>query len=98
MYEKLHSTPTVFSNVSLQSDSMKGKVSPTCDVWQASNSDGYLMVTGLWIEEENNKWQIQSALLGFTQLSNAHNGTRLGQALFKIVSCLHIGHKVSVGG
>ena len=37
-----------------------------------------------------------AALLGFTQLNNAHNGTRLGQALFKIVSQLHITHKVSM--
>lgn len=74
---------------------MKGKVSLTCDAWQASNSDGYLAVTGSWVEEENGKWQVQSALLGFTQLNNAHNGTRLGQALFKIISRLRIGHKVS---
>ena len=75
---------------------MTGKVSLTCDAWQASNSDGYLAVTGSWVEEENGKWQIQSALLGFTQLNNAHNGTRLGQALFKVISRLHIGHKVSI--
>ena len=67
-------------------DKAKGKVSLMCDAWQASNSDGYLAVTGSWIEEENGKWQVQMALLGFTQLNNAHNGTRLGQALFKIVS------------
>ena len=87
-----------FSNILLQSDWVKGKVSLTCDAWQASNSDGYLAVTGSWIEEVNGKWQIQSALLGFTQLNNAHNGIRLGQALFKIVLRLCIGHKVSVGG
>lgn len=64
---------------------MKGLISLTCDAWQASNSDGYFAVTGSWINEENAKWQLQTALLGFTQLNNAHNGTRLGQALFKIV-------------
>jgi hypothetical protein len=73
---------------------VKGKVSLTCDAWQASNSDGYFAVTGSWIEEENGKWQIKPALLGFTQLNNAHNGKRLGQALFKIVSRVGIAHKV----
>ncbi|KAF8234651.1 hypothetical protein L208DRAFT_1260710, partial [Tricholoma matsutake] len=68
----------------------------TCDAWQASNSNGYLVVTGSWIEEENGKWQVQTALLGFMQLNNAHNGTRLGQALFKIVLRVPIGHKVCV--
>lgn len=65
---------------------MKGKISLMCDAWQASNSDGYLAVMGSWIEEEDGKWQLQTVLLGFTQLNNAHNGTLLGQALFKIVS------------
>ncbi|KAF8234576.1 hypothetical protein L208DRAFT_1261033, partial [Tricholoma matsutake] len=73
-----------------------GKVSLTCDAWQASNSDGYFVVMVSWIKEENGKWQVQTALLGFTQLNNTHNGTRLGQALFKIVLQLCIGHKVCV--
>lgn len=75
---------------------MKGKVSLTCDAWQASSCNGYLAVTGSWVEEENSKWQVQSALVSFTQLNNSHNGMCLGQALFKIVLCLCIGHKVSV--
>ena len=79
----------------LQSEKVKGKVSLTCDAWQASNCDGYLAVTGSWIEEENGKWKLQTTLFGFTQLNNAHNGMRLGQALFKIVSRLRIAHKVS---
>ena len=78
-----------------QSNSVKGLISLTCDAWQASNSDGYFAVTGSWINEENAKWQLQTALLGFTQLNNAHNGTRLGQALFKIVLRVRIAHKVS---
>jgi len=54
------------------------------DVWQASNSDGYLAVMGHWIEEHKGKWTLEHALLGFMQLSSAHNGKRLGQALYKI--------------
>jgi hypothetical protein len=67
-----------------------------CDAWQASNSDGYLAVTGSWIEEESGgKWVLKSGLFGFTQLNDAHNGMRLGQALFKIISRIRIGNKVS---
>jgi len=76
---------------------VKGKVSLTCDAWQASNVDGYFAVTGSWIEEEKNtgQWELKTALLGFTQLNNAHNGVRLGQALFKVISWAGIAHKVS---
>lgn len=73
---------------------MKGKVSLTCDAWQASNVDGYFAITGSWIKEVNGQWDLRTALLGFTQLNNAHNGARLGQALFKIVSRVGIAHKV----
>ncbi|KAF8237268.1 hypothetical protein L208DRAFT_1204809, partial [Tricholoma matsutake] len=52
----------------------------TCDVWQASNTDGYFVVMAHWIEEPTPaKWELKSALIGFTQLNNAHNGEWLGQ-------------------
>ena len=58
--------------------------------------DGYFAVTGHWIEESiPTQWEIKSALLGFTKLSNAHNGERLGQALFKVIKRVGIEHKVS---
>jgi hypothetical protein len=76
---------------------MLGKVSLTCDTWQASNTDGYFAVTGHWIEELTpTKWVLNSALLGFTRLNNAHNGKRLRQALFKIIIRMGIAHKVNV--
>jgi hypothetical protein len=76
---------------------VRGKVNLTCDAWQASNTDGYFAVTGHWIEESTpSQWELKSALLGFTRLNNAHNGKRLGQALYKIVRRVGIGHKVSV--
>jgi hypothetical protein len=78
----------------LQSAAVKGKVSLTCDAWQASNVDAYFAVTGSWIEEVDGKWELQTALLGFTWLNSAHNGVRFGQALFKIVSRAGIAHKV----
>jgi hypothetical protein len=79
----------------LQGDTVRGQVSLTCDAWQASNTDGYFAVTGHWIEEPRpGIWELRSALLGFTQLNNAHNGQRLGGALFKIVNRLGIAHKV----
>lgn len=50
---------------------------------------------GHWIEESApQQWTQQHALLGFTQMNTAHNGVRLGQALFKICSRLKIIHKV----
>jgi len=68
----------------------------TCDAWQASNTDGYFAVTAHWVQEPMlGKWELKSALIGFTRLNNAHNGERLGQALFKIVKRLGIEHKVS---
>lgn len=39
-------------------------------------------------------WELKSGLLGFTQLNNAHNGERLGQALFKIIKRVGIEKKV----
>ena len=72
-----------------------GDISLTCDGWQASNADAYFTVTGHWIEESKpGSWLLESAVLGFTQINNAHNGLRLGQALFKICDRLGIAHKV----
>jgi hypothetical protein len=57
--------------------------------------DGYFAVTGSWVEELTpHEWKVQTALLGFTRLNNAHNGKRLGQALFKLVKRVGIAHKV----
>ncbi|PSR75311.1 hypothetical protein PHLCEN_2v9174 [Hermanssonia centrifuga] len=76
-------------------DKVKGLVSLTCDAWQAGNTDGYFAVTAHWIQElPNREWELRSALIGFTQLNNAHNGPRLGQALFKIVDRLGIADKI----
>ena len=67
----------------------------TCDAWQAGNTDGYFAVTAHWIEEPiPGKWELKSALIGFTRLNNAHNGERLGQALFKVVKRIGIEYKV----
>jgi hypothetical protein len=69
----------------------------TCDAWQASNTDSYFAVTGHWIEEaEPNKWVLQNTLFGFTYMNTAHNGKRLGQALFKICEHLGIVEKVCI--
>jgi hypothetical protein len=72
-----------------------GEVNLTCDAWQADNADGYFAVTGHWIEElVPTQWELKNDLLGFTRLNNAHNGKRLGQALFKIAGRVEIAHKV----
>jgi len=53
----------------------------------------------LWAPGSRNgktkKWELQTALLGFTQLNSTHNGIQLGLALFKIVLQAGIAHKVS---
>jgi hypothetical protein len=72
-----------------------GAVSLTCDAWQASNTDGYFAVTGHWIEEPREaEWNEEEALFGFALMNTAHNGTRLGQALYRICNRLNIVHKV----
>lgn len=71
-------------------------MSLTCDAWQAGNQDAYFSVTGHWNEEVSlNNWENRSALFGFTQMNTAHDGVRLGRALFKIVRRIGIVHKVS---
>ncbi|KAG2751675.1 hypothetical protein P692DRAFT_20699944, partial [Suillus brevipes Sb2] len=73
-----------------------GAINITCDAWQADNSDGYFAVTGHWIEENDPmQWVSGNALLGFTRLNNAHNGQRLGGALFKVLDRVGVAHKVS---
>ena len=80
-----------------QSSAVSREISLTCDAWQADNTDGYFAVTGHWIEESTDGgWTEEHTLLGFTQLNTAHNGTRLGQLLYKVCDCLGVVHKVSV--
>ena len=52
---------------------------------------------GHWIEERAPAvWTLESALLGFIQMNTAHNGARLGQALYKVCNRLQIVPKVSI--
>ncbi|KAG5335371.1 hypothetical protein C0989_001315 [Termitomyces sp. Mn162] len=79
----------------LNGPKVSGEISLTCDAWQAGNMDGYFAVTGHWIEEMvPMQWELKSALVGFTQLCNVHNGELLGQALFKLVGQIGIAHKI----
>lgn len=79
----------------LNSDAVCGAINTTCDAWQASNIDAYFAVTGHWIEVMTpTQWKSESALLGFTQVNNAHNGKRLGGTLFKVLDRVGITHKV----
>jgi len=81
----------------LQGPTVRGEVSFTCDAWQASNTDGYFAVTAHWTRESTpTKWELKSAIIGFTRLNNAHNGVRLGQALFKIIKRVGLEYKVSL--
>lgn len=87
--------PSFVSHVFEQSKAVAGVINLTCNAWQAANVEAYFAVTGHWIEELSvGVWEIQSTVIGFTLLNNAHNGIRLGQALFKIVDQVGIAHKV----
>ncbi|KAJ3505119.1 hypothetical protein NMY22_g17694 [Coprinellus aureogranulatus] len=77
------------------SDQVKGDISLTCDAWQAENRDAYFGVTGHWIEEVTpTDWRLRSGLLGFTQMNTAHDGARLGRALYDIAKRYKITHKI----
>lgn len=79
-----------------QSDNT-GKVSMICDAWQAGTADAFFAVTGHWLEKmPDRKMEECSALLGFTQINTAHDGVRLGWALYKIVRRLGFGNKVDL--
>jgi len=79
----------------LNGPTVVGEVSLTCDAWQADNTDAYFAVTGHWIEERTpGEWTVEQALLGFTQMNTAHNGARLGQALYKLCNRVRIIPKV----
>ena len=81
--------------INMQSEAVSGAINITCNAWQASNTDGYFAVTGHWIEEKTaTQWECKSALLGFTKVNNAHNGKRLGGALFKVLDRVGIAHRV----
>ena len=84
----------LFESDFLQGPTVVGEVSMTCDAWQAGNTDGYFAVTGHWFEETEGQWELKNALLGFTKVNNAHNGIRLGQALFKVTKRVGIENKV----
>jgi hypothetical protein len=87
----------MFFSYHLQGPTVQGEVSLTCDAWQASNTDGYFAVTAHWIKGPmTGKWELNSALIGFTRLNNAHNGIRLGHVLLKILKRVGIEHKVSI--
>ena len=72
-----------------QGTTVPGEISLTCDVWQADNTDRYFAVTGHWIEVHTpGECTLEHAVLGFAQMNCSHNGTHLGQMLYKIVNCL----------
>lgn len=74
---------------------MKGEISLTDDAWSASNGDGYFFCSGHWIEEVSpGVWESREAVIGFTSLNNAHNGVRLGPALYQIVARVGIQKQV----
>ncbi|KAJ3562023.1 hypothetical protein NP233_g9835 [Leucocoprinus birnbaumii] len=71
------------------------EVSLTCNAWQASNANAYFATTSHWVEETApGVWELQSALIGFTQMNTLHDGVCLGRALYQVVKCLQFQKKV----
>jgi hypothetical protein len=58
-----------------------GKVSITQDGWSADTTKmGFQGVTAHWIEvNEEGKWKMRAAVIGFKALSGAHDGENLGR-------------------
>lgn len=77
-----------------QGANVPGQVQVSCDAWQADNLDAYFVATGSFIDVSGGQWKKHTVVLGFVRLQNAHNGKRLGQALYRIVDRLGIEHKV----
>ena len=81
----------------LNSKAVESKISLTTDAWQASNQDAYFAVTGHWMEEKSpGDWKLQNTLLGFTVMNTAHDGARLGRALYQVVKRVGITEKVRI--
>ncbi|KAG6913735.1 hypothetical protein DXG01_004673 [Tephrocybe rancida] len=80
-----------------ESAAVSDEVSVTCDAWQAGNTDTYYAVTSCWIEETSiGVWEEKSVLFGFTLMNTAHDGKRLGHALFRIACRLGITTKAVI--
>jgi hypothetical protein len=85
----------VSSMFAFQGPQVKGKISVTCDCWQASNVDSYFAVTAHWIEvHSDSQWSLEAGMIGFTRLNHGHTGQRLGQALFMLLARVGIAQKV----
>ena len=75
---------------------MSRLVSLTCDGWQAVNTNVYFAVMAHWVQESMpGQWTVEHVLIGFIQINTPHNGTQLGQALYKTCDPLNIISKVS---
>ncbi|KAG2346651.1 hypothetical protein BDR05DRAFT_945657 [Suillus weaverae] len=73
----------------LNSTTVKDTINTTFDAWQAKNADDYFAVIGHWIAEKiTMQWELKSALLGFTEVNNAHTSKHLDGALFIILDCV----------
>ena len=50
---------------------MPGEISVTADAWTADiTSASYFGMTGHWIEVKDDKWKLQSIILGFKVISD----------------------------
>ena len=55
-------------------------MSITEDMWMADNTkQGFMGMSGHWIEVKDGKWKMRGEVIGFKALSGAHNGENLGR-------------------
>ena len=46
-----------------------------CNVWQASNTNAYFVVTSSWMQDSSpGMWEVKTTLLGFMQMNSTHHG------------------------
>nr|KAJ0207743.1 hypothetical protein LSAT_V11C500259970 [Lactuca sativa] len=61
----------------------QGRVSLTSDLWTSINTDGFLCVTGHFIDKE---WKLQKRILNFQYMPPPHNGVCLTEKISSLIS------------
>ncbi|KAK2445519.1 zinc finger BED domain-containing protein RICESLEEPER [Trifolium repens] len=71
--------------------SIPGRVCLTSDVWTAVTTQGYMTVTAHYVDQD---WKLNSKLLSFCHLDNAHTGVELSGKLFGALKDWGIDRKI----
>ncbi|KAK2436004.1 zinc finger BED domain-containing protein RICESLEEPER [Trifolium repens] len=71
--------------------SIPGRVCLTSDVWTVVTTQGYMTVTAHYVDQD---WKLNSKLLSFCHLDNAHTGVELSGKLFGALKDWGIDRKI----